>query len=294
MKSVALLLDEEENRYQQLLAREAKTCAERCGVAVSDAEFSGGSSWAQLELINAHLRRTPRPDAILVVLSGGQWTRAPFERVARKGVGLAFLNRIPTWIDELRDLFPTAFVAAVAPHQEKVGEAQGKQALRLARPGAFVILVTGVSTSAAAIARKRGFLNTVQGRYAINDIDGRWSTDVAEKALAEWFRLGAERDRPIDLVVCQNDAMASGIRKALAARAAASGRAELDRIPLIGCDGLVEEGQAMVERKELAATVVMPPTTPPALEMLRRYWDSGTKAGTVFLDVESFPALVNP
>ena len=76
----------------------------------------------------------------------------------------------------------------------------------------------------AAVARKRGFLDTIAGRLTVHELDGRWSTTGAEKALGEWFRVGAERDRPLDLVVCQNDAMASGARSALLRQAASSGR----------------------------------------------------------------------
>jgi hypothetical protein len=47
----------------------------------------------------------------------------------------------------------------------------------------------------------------------------------------------------------------------------------------------------MVTRGELAATVVMPPTTPPALEILRRYWDAGERPGTTLLEASSHPAL---
>ncbi len=228
--------------------------------------------------MNRHLREA-RPDGLLVMLAGGQWTRAPFERLPRAGVAVVLLNRIPDWVDELRRDHPRALIAGVTPRQEGVGEIQAGQALRLARPGSFVILITGDASSPATVGRKRGFLEKVAGRLAVHELDGRWSAKGAEKALGEWFRVGAERDRPLGLVVCQNDAMASGARSALLRQAASSGRRELERVPLVGCDGLEEEGRSMVARGELAATVVMPPTTPRALEILRRYWDAGEPAG---------------
>lgn len=292
MKSVALLLDDDENRYQQLLVREAKAAAARLRLALLDPEFARGSSWTQVESINAHLRRgSDRPDAMLVILAGNQLTRAPFERVVKAGVALVFLNRIPSWTEELRRLFPKALVAGATPRQEGIGEIQAQQAARLARAGAFVILVTGAAASPAAIERKQGFLGEAGARFSVHDVDGRWSAEGAEKALAEWFRLGAERDHAIDLVVCQNDAMARGARTALLAQAASAGRRELEGVPLIGCDGIEEEGQAMVARRELVATVVMPPTTPAALEIVSRYLDSGARSETVSLDATSFPPL---
>ena len=289
-KRVALLLDDPDNRYQQLLVREARASAARCGVALLEPEFAGGSSWTQVESVNRHLRET-RPDGVLVMLAGGQWTRAPFERLPRAGVAVVLLNRIPDWVEELRREHPRALVAGVTPRQEGVGEIQAGQALRVARPGSFAILVTGEASSAAAVARKRGFLETIAGRLSVHELDGRWSAKGAEKALGEWFRVGAERDRPLDLVVCQNDAMASGARSALLRQAASSGRRELERVALVGCDGLEEEGRSMVARGELAATVVMPPTTPRALEILRRYWDAEARSDTVLLEASSHPAL---
>jgi ABC-type sugar transport system substrate-binding protein len=289
-KRVALLLDDPENRYQQLLVREARASAGRFGVALLEPEFAGGSSWTQVESVNRHLREA-RPDGVLVILAGGQWTRAPFERLPRGDVAVVLLNRIPDWVEDLRREYPRALIAGVTPRQEGVGEIQANQALRLARPGSFVILVTGEASSAAAVARKRGFVETIAGRLSVHELDGRWSAKGAERALGEWFRVGADRDRPLDLVVCQNDAMASGARSTLLRQAASSGRRELERVALVGCDGLEEEGRSMVARGELAATVVMPPTTPAALEILGRYWDAQARSATVLLEASSHPAL---
>jgi ABC-type sugar transport system substrate-binding protein len=291
MKTVALLLDDPANRYQQLLAREAKAAAGRLGLTLLDPEFAEGSAWTQAESVNAHLRRESRPDAMLVMLAGGLRTRSVFERVAKAGLAVVFLNRVPPWAAELRALFPANLIAAVAPDQEGIGAIQGRQASRLAPPGALVILVTGEAQSPAAVDRTRGFLGVLGERLVVRDVDGRWSAAAAEKAVSAWFRFGAERDRPVDLVVCQNDAMASGARAALAAHATGPGRAEAARVPLVGCDGMPEEGLAMVARGELAATVVVPPTTPEALEVLARYRDTGARAETVRLEAASFPRL---
>jgi hypothetical protein len=47
----------------------------------------------------------------------------------------------------------------------------------------------------------------------------------------------------------------------------------------------------MVARGELAATVVMPPTTPVAVEVLARFWDAGERSGTVALEASPHPML---
>jgi ABC-type sugar transport system substrate-binding protein len=292
MKNVALLVDDPENPYQQLLVREAQACAPRCGVTLLPPEFALGSSWTQLESINAHIRGESRPDGLLVMLAGGQFTMSVFERVVKAGMAVVFLNRIPPWAEDLRGRHPEALVAGVAPHQFGIGEIQARQALRLAPQGGFCVLITGEAASPSATERKRGFVETIGAALEVHSIDGHWSTEGAEKELTEWFRIGAERERRIDLVVCHNDTMAGGARKALAQEAERSGRKELARVPIVGCDGLEQEGLAMLSRKEIVATVLVPPTTPPALEILRRYWDSGARPSeTVLVEAASHPPL---
>jgi ABC-type sugar transport system substrate-binding protein len=290
-KTVALLLDDSRNLYQQLLVREATTAARKHDLELLPPQFADGSGWAQVDAVNTLLRDARRPDAMLLMLAGGQSARASIERVPKAGVGLVLLNRLPDWLAELRRSYAQVLVAGVAPHQEQIGRIQAKQALQLCVPGSFVILVTGTASSAAALERRKGFLDEAKGRFTVQEVDGRWSEAEAEKALASWFQLGAMRDREPRVVVCQNDAMAAGARAALARQAASTGRQGLARVPLVGCDGLAEEGCARVLRRELAATVVVPATTPAAIEILRRHWQTGERPDQLLLDPESFPTL---
>jgi len=62
-------------------------------------------------------------------------------------------------------------------------------------------------------------------------------------------------------------------------------------VPFIGCDGLAEEAERGSPEGELAATWILPPTTPAALEVLAGYWETGKRADTVRLEVASFPAI---
>jgi len=291
MKSTALLLDDSQNRYQQQLVQEARACAARHGAELLTPQFADGSSWKQVESINACLRADPKPDAMMVMLAGAQYARAVVERIPKAGIALVLLNRLADWLGELRSRYPQVLVAGVAPAQDGIGRIQARQAARLAAPGAFVILVTGTASSAAAIERRRGFVEGSTAPFAVHELDGNWSAAGAEAAISGWFQLGAQRERLPALVVCQNDVMAQGARAALARQAARTGRRELERVPLIGCDGIAEEGRAMVARGELAATVVLPATTPAALELLKAYWDGGTRPELTLLEVTSFPAL---
>lgn len=209
-----MFLEDDDNLYQQLLSREAKLAAERLGIVVLEPEFAESSSWTQIEAVNAHLRKDPPPDALMIVLAGEQSSRPTFERVVDRGVALAFLNRIPAWVPELREQHPRALAVGITPRQVGIGELQGCQALALARPGTSVLLVTGSAGSVTAIERTRGFRETVKDRLTVHAIDGRWSGSRARSALREWFRRGSP-DESLGLVVCQNDAMAAGVRSGL-------------------------------------------------------------------------------
>ena len=197
-------------------AGQAQTVPARCAT-LQVPEDRSSANGRKIELALAWVpstARSPVNDPV-VMLAGGQWTRSPFERMVKAGVAVVLLNRVPDWTAGLRQDHPRALVASVAPRQEKIGEIQGHQAQRLEPAGGFVLLVTGDASSPAAVARRRGFLEATAGRFAVHDVDGRWSVAGAEKAMGEWFRVGAERERPLALVVCQNDAMARGARAAL-------------------------------------------------------------------------------
>jgi len=60
--------------------------------------------------------------------------------------------------------------------------------------------------------------------------------------------------------------MAAGARKVLLEH-----HADWSSRPFLGCDGLPDGGQKMVARGELAATVVTPSNTGPALEIVSRW-----------------------
>jgi ABC-type sugar transport system substrate-binding protein len=285
-RRVALLLDDPQNLYQQLQAREAEAAASRHGLELLPVEWAKGSPWPQLETINAVLRAEQRPDGVVLMLAG-RLTRGPVERLIKAGLAVAFIQRIPDWVLELQAAYRDRFVVGVSPRQEGIGVLQGRHALRLLPAGGFVLLVTGDLTTPAALKRKQGFLDTAKDRFAVQIVDGRWTTVGTEQALGEWFRVGAERGRKIDLVVGANDAMAAAARNALARHGV-----DPAGVPFIGCDGLEQEGQAMLAKGELAATVAVPPTTPVALEALAAYWTSGVRPeGPVLVDSFPLPAL---
>jgi ABC-type sugar transport system substrate-binding protein len=177
----------------------------------------------------------------------------------------------------------------VHPSQHGVGQIQAEQALRLLGGSGFLILVTGAALSPAAVGRKEGFFAAVGQRLEVQELDGRWTSDGAERALTQWFQF--RPDRVPQLVVCHNDAMARGAQAALKKEAARSGRRELERVPLLGCDGVEDEGLTQVNQHMQAATIILPPTTRAALHALAEFWTRGVHAPVTEVAAKSFPAL---
>jgi ABC-type sugar transport system substrate-binding protein len=86
--------------------------------------------------------------------------------------------------------------------------------------------------------------------------------------------------------------MAGGVLEALAAAAAESGKPELARIPVAGCDGAPQIGERMVREGRLAATVVLPRVAGPAVEEIARLLVRGEKpAPVVTHSAASLPPL---
>lgn len=152
-------------------------------------------------------------------------------------------------------------------------------------------MIRGARSSPSTSNRESGFREVVGDSVSIDVISGGWQAARAEKALHDWFFFRAGRASTLDLVVCHNDAMAQGARRALRRRSADEGVAELAAVPILGCDGRPEEGVEMVRQGELTATVVMPSTSSRAVEILSAYWSERQMAGGETLLPSSLPPV---
>lgn len=118
-----------------------------------------------------------------------------------------------------------------------------------------------------------------------------WSERGAHQAVKSWLSLGTSSQFHIRAVICQNDAMAMGAKKAFASVSDAD-RERWRHIPFTGCDGVTKTGQEWVRRGELRATVIIPPMAGLALEMLVKAAGTGSMPPEKTLWApRSFPAL---
>jgi ABC-type sugar transport system substrate-binding protein len=242
---IALFLPDASNDYQGLVRDDATRAAARAGLALVS-HSAGNSVMTQIQQLFAWLHG---PDAArtrgLVVMPVLQ---TALDRVvregARAGVPWAFIQRRPDKLDALRAEFPEVPLFIVMPDQREIGAIQ---------------------------ARLAGLTDSLQGSgiTVANVLDGNWTSEDAEKIAGDWLllMLRAGRDR-FDVVACQSDEMAMGVKKALATVAEKLQRPEAAGILVTGVDGHPEVGRKLVDEGALAATIVVPSTGAPVVDLL--------------------------
>jgi ABC-type sugar transport system substrate-binding protein len=263
--AVALLNSEQE--FQQLQAKDARETAARLGLA-ADVSFAEGHAVVQIQQLFKHIHAPEgeRPAAIVVEPATGEGLARVARNAVNAGIGWILVNARVGYVEELRRAFPGLAIAMLGTDQREVGRIQGRQ-VRALRPGAgHVLCVQGPSDSTATQDRLEGLRESLGGGYEVRGLNGDWTEASGEKAVAVWLRLKTAESFYPHVVACQNDSMAAGARKGLLKH-----RPDWARLPFLGCDGLPEGGQRMVARGDLAATVVTPSNTGPALELVARW-----------------------
>lgn len=226
-----------------------------------------------------------RPSAIVIQTVAGDGLPKVARDATAAGIGWVLLNRQVDYIEPLRAEHRALPIGTVTTDQHGIGRIQGTQVRTLLPGGGTVLYIQGPPDTSASKERLQGLTETVAGsNISLQILDGEWTEASGEKATASWLRLHASAGPPPDLVVAQSDAMAAGARKAIAAVRPAW----LDR-PFLGCDGLPDGGQRLVREGVLAATIIVPTTTGPAIQFVAQHLRTGASAnGRVVLSAKPF------
>jgi ribose transport system substrate-binding protein len=270
--NVVIALTTRQNDYQAEQAQSAIEAANRLSIKINIIYADGDAVNQSQQLVKIIQDRNQRPSAILVEPIGTPMPQVAKAAVAA-GIGWGILNREADYIPELRRAANVP-VFAVSPDQEEVGKIQGKQLAAIASEG-NILYVEGPSTSSAASLRTKGMLSTKPAGVELKMLKGDWSETSAQHSVKSWLSLSTSRQLQIRAVVCQNDAMAMGARKAFADLTDADRDQWLDT-PFLGCDGVTKTGQEWVRAGHLRATVVIPPMAGLALEMLASALSKGS------------------
>jgi ribose transport system substrate-binding protein len=267
MPKIVVALLNAEQEFQQLQAKDARETAARLGLEVEVA-FAEGHAVVQIQQLFKHIHapEAERPVAIVVEAATGEGLERVARNAVKAGIGWILVNARVSYVDELRQAHPGLPIAMLGADQREVGRIQGRQCRALLPSGGNVLCVQGPADSSVTLDRFEGLKEALGTGFELRGLNGEWTEASGEKAIVTWLRLKtAEAFRP-DLVACQNDSMAAGARQALLLH-----RREWGSVPFLGCDGLPDGGQKMVTHGRLAATVVTPSNTGPALELVARW-----------------------
>ena len=290
-RQITISLPDARNEYQKFLAADAAEAAKGAGLRLRT-HFAESEAMTQIAQLFESLRAEGSEASQAIMMMPvhpaiGRLVRAG----ARSGVAWAFLNRRPEGLEDLRQEFPAVPMLFVGPNQVEVGAIQGRQLKRLLPEGGSVLCVQGSASDASPQERLAGLRDAVESSTVkiVGVVDGNWKEPLAEKAVARWLRLMLPTGVKLDLVSCQADSMAAGARKALQAAAADLGEPRLAHLPITGCAGTPNEGQRYVGEGWLAATVVLPSSGGPAVDLLARALDGEPPPADTLLPSHSHP-----
>jgi ribose transport system substrate-binding protein len=286
--NVVVALTTRENDYQAEQAVTATEMAAKLGIKLQIIYADNDAVNQTQQLIKIIQDPAQRPSAILVEPVGTGMPQVAKAAVGA-GIGWGIINSDPEYIAELRR-GSAAPVFSVSTDQVEVGRIQGKQ-VGMLLPEGNVLYIEGPFNSTATQQRTKGMLSTKPAAVELKMLKGDWTERSAHNAVKSWLSLGSSRQLQIRAVICQNDAMAMGARKAFI------GLTEKDReqwlsIPFTGCDGVTKTGQDWVRRGLLTATIITAPAAGIALEILAKSFNAGSMPpDRTLIPPRSFPAV---
>jgi ribose transport system substrate-binding protein len=286
--NVVVALTTRDNDYQAEQAVAVTDMAARLGVKIQIIYADNDAVNQTQQLIKIIQDPIQRPSAILVEPVGTGMPQVAKAAVGA-GIGWGIINSDPDYIAELRRNGEVP-VFSVSTDQSEVGRIQGKQMAALV-PKGNVLYVEGPFNSTATQHRTKGMLSTKPASVELKMLKGDWTERSAHQAAKSWLSLGSSRQLEIRAVICQNDAMAMGARKAFV------GLTEKDReqwlnIPFTGCDGVTKTGQDWVRRGLLKATIITAPAAGIALEILIKAVSAASMPpDRTLIPPKSFPAV---
>lgn len=293
MKTLALFLANESNEYQQTVKEDALSVAQRAGIKL-DVFFADDKVTQQIRQIYECLHREAesRPKAIIIMAVRVNSLGRIAREVLQAGIGWICINRRMDEMQTLRREFPNLPVCFVSPDQIEIGRIQGRQFRAMLPAGGQILYVTGEATSSGARGRLKGMRDAIQGTTLeiAGVLEGNWTADDAERVVGNWMRIVMFGKSRIDVIGCQNDEMAVGAMRALKSVAAHMRRPEIAESQVTGCDGVQGFGQKLVKEGQLAATVLIPSTGGPAVNLAGALDRGEQLVPEVMLAPASFPS----
>jgi ABC-type sugar transport system substrate-binding protein len=281
-----------DNDFQIEQAAAVEETARRLGVDAEILYADNDSAAQQRQILNLiHASTSVRPDGIIFEPVGGTSLLHAARAAVSAGIAWVILNRDADYLPELREGSPVPVFTVTSDHEE-IGRIQGRQMEALLPDGGSVLYLTGPSDSLAAKQRTAGMHQTKPVEVQAKVMKGKWTEASGYRAISSWLRLSTSRQSRIDVVSAQNDIMAVGARKAFGELTQGEARERWLSLPYTGCDGLAATGKTWVQHNFLAATVMVPPNTGQAIELLTKAIRNGSMPPRCLLSVPvSYPEI---
>jgi ribose transport system substrate-binding protein len=155
---------------------------------------------------------------------------------------------------------PVLFVDTNAPYKDKksyIGTGNyeaaylgGEFAAKKAGKGAKAVWIGGVQGNTTSDQREKGFVEALEAN-GVDVVAKQYAEGVADKAANIMENLLTRLNNDIDIVVCNNDEIASGVARVIK-------QAGLDNVIIVGFDG-IQAGVQNVINDDVTATVAQSP-----------------------------------
>ncbi|MGC1617508.1 MAG: sugar ABC transporter substrate-binding protein [Candidatus Acidiferrum sp.] len=287
-----LALITKDNDFQVEQAAYAETTARELGVDL-EIVYADGDTITQSTQILKKIQGDPtlRPDGIIVEPAGGTGLPQVAKAAIEAGIGWGLVNRESEYIPDLRRSSKTPIFLVTHDHAE-IGRIQARQLSALLPEGGPVLYIVGPTENATVKDRKSGFEAVCAKNLRVTLLRGKWTEESGHRSVATWLKLGGSSKVTIVAIAAQNDAMAIGARKAIEEIGNPQERAKWLSLPFTGADGLPKTGQAWVRTGLLAATVIAPPMTGLAVQLMTSALRTGANVPERTLTVlESYPSI---
>lgn len=289
--NVLLALPTDDNDYQVEQAVAAEVAARQHGVTLKIV-YSGNDGIQQSQqLLEVIQSASAKPDAIVFEPAGSTSLPQVARAAASSGLGWVILNREADYVAELRRTHKVPVFVITSNHRE-IGKVQGLQIGALVPEGGSILYIQGPAGSDAAQQRTEGMQHAKPANVQVRMLRAQWTEGSAYQTVSAWLRLSTSRESQVQAIVAQDDSMAIGAKKAFQEIAEVDLRKRWLAVPFTGCDGLPKTGQAWVRGGQLAATVVVPPNTGLAIEMLAKAAQANIlPPEKTFTETRSFPTI---
>lgn len=285
-------LTTKDNDYQIEQAHAAEESAARVGVDIEIIYADNDAIQQSQQLLKIiQSNSSSHPDGILFEPVGGTAFPQVARAAAAAGIGWVVMNREVEYLNDLRKTYRVPLFSISSDHEE-IGRIQGQQLTALLPDGGSVLLIQGPAESLAAKLRTSGMYETKPIAVQVKLMKCNWTEVGAYKSIGSWLKLSTSQQTPIQVVAAQNDAMAMGARKAFQEVQDLAVRDRFQNLTYVGIDGVAATGQTWFKRGLLSATIVVPPNTRQAIEMLAHAVHTGTIPPEKTLTVpKSLPAV---